>query len=80
MDSIYENANPPTLEPRALIHYVDSDGVLVRNAQIVPIMIRDSSDLDSIGTDYTPGSMAFIAGGGSKWQLSAGGEWVPWIG
>jgi hypothetical protein len=78
MNQRYANATPPSLEPRAILDYVDNDGNYVRNADIRAIMIRSAADLDIIGTDYTPGSVAFTAGGGSKWQLSADGEWTPW--
>ena len=80
MNQRYANATPPSLEPRAILDYMDNDGNYVRNADIRLIMIRSAADLNIIGTDYTPGSMAFIAGGASKWQLSAGGEWEPWVG
>ena len=42
----------------------------------VEVMISSADDLLSL-TGLAPGSWAYIAGDGLRWQLDITGEWVP---
>lgn len=50
------------------------DGELV-NAQAVSVMVEDAYGLPNIAF-LPPCSIAYTAGGGSKWQLNASGQWI----
>lgn len=56
------------------VDYVDSN-VLYKGNVADSVMVSSSDDLSSL-TDLTPGSIAYIAGFGSMWQLDATGSWV----
>lgn len=51
------------------------NGELYENAPITAVMIESSSDLDSL-EGLQPGSVAYVAGFTSMWQLGADGEWA----
>ena len=58
-----------------MIDVVDSDGVLREDVPCKGVMVTAESDLASL-PDYQPGTIAFTAGFGSMWQLSAAGTWA----
>ena len=58
-----------------MIDVVDSDGVLREDVPCKGVMVTAESDLANL-PDYQPGTIAFVAGFGSMWQLSAAGTWV----
>lgn len=58
-----------------MIDVVDSDGVLREDVPCKGVMVTAQSDLANL-PDYQPGTIAFVAGFGSMWQLSADGTWT----
>ena len=60
------------------IDYVDSNGVLHRGANAPVVQIESASVLENLpeGT-YSTGTIAYISGFRSAWQLAADGTWVP---
>ena len=57
-----------------MIDVVDSDGVLREDVPCKGVMVTAESDLANL-PDYQPGTIAFVAGFGSMWQLDADGAW-----
>lgn len=51
------------------------DGVLMKGREASLVMIEDSDQLESLAGELNPGSVAFLAGMGTIWQLDATGEW-----
>ena len=78
MDVKKINANTPEVKELGVIDYVNSDGTLIRQSPCSAVMVRTSSDLSDLIGIVAPGSIAFTAGGGDKWQLSAAGTWETW--
>ena len=54
--------------------YIEN-GVAHNNNVTHSVMVESESDLASLD-NYAVGSIAYTAGFGSMWQLSADGEWV----
>ena len=69
---------PNSAKQVGVLDYVGNDGLLVKNCTVVAVMVRSSSDLADIAGEYPPGTIAFTAGGGYKWQLAADGDWEEW--
>lgn len=59
---------------KSVYDYVDSDGALHLNNESRSVMVTAESDLSSLD-GYLPGAVAYTAGFGSMWQLSAAGTW-----
>lgn len=57
------------------IQDVVSGGSLIRDLTAPAVMVTAESDLDDLPA-YPAGTLAYTAGFGSMWQLSAAGEWV----
>ena len=78
MKKIKVNATSPQTRPQETISYINNDGDIVCNSPIEPVMVRNSADLDLLAGMVLPGTVAFTAGGGSRWQLAADGTWATW--
>lgn len=56
--------------------YIDTDGILHTGVYAEPVMVNEEADLDLLTPDNcVPGTMAFVAGFGTMWQLDAAGSW-----
>lgn len=53
--------------------YIDSDGVLHTGVYSEPVMVTAETDLADL--DVAPGTIAFVAGFGTMWQVDADGSW-----
>lgn len=63
-----------------MIDVVDSDGVLREDVPAKAVMVpSDPNELTGL-PDYQPGTVAFVAGCSSMWQLDASGTWMPFGG
>ena len=52
------------------------ENVVAHNSNVMhSVMVESESDLASLD-NYAVGSIAYTAGFGNMWQLSASGEWV----
>lgn len=54
------------------------DGVLYQNAPVKSVIVPDGNALADL-EGYEVGTVAYTAGFGAMWQLSANGEWVSMI-
>ena len=55
--------------------YIYKDGELKAVNPAVEVMVSSADDLNSL-TGLAPGSWAYIAGNGQRWQLGLDGAWV----
>ncbi len=69
-----KNSFPRSDDMENVNDYV-KDGKLYENVPITAVMIESPSDLNSLEGFY-PGSIAYVAGFTSMWQLGADGEWA----
>lgn len=53
--------------------YIDSDGALHTGVYAEPVMVTAETDLANL--DVVPGTIAFVAGFGTMWQVDADGDW-----
>jgi hypothetical protein len=74
------NPNTPQVKPLGVLDYVNSEGKLIRDAEIKLVLVRTSADLDDLADMYPPGTIATTATGASKWMLDASGTWQTWVG
>lgn len=51
------------------------DGELYQGNTAQAILVKDENELDEVKKHVAPGSIAYTAGYGSMWQLSAAGSW-----
>lgn len=56
------------------LDYIDANGDLIKGVTASAVMVTAEADLANL-TDYEPGSIAYVAGFGSMWQLGADGTW-----
>lgn len=74
------NPNTQRVKPLGVLDYVNSEGRLIRDAEIKLVLVRTYSDLGDLANMYPPGTIATTATGESKWMLDASGTWQTWVG
>lgn len=57
--------------------YIDENGVLHKAEQLKTVLITSPDDLPLIKDEYKPGTIAYIAGFESMYQLDVFGVWHP---